>query len=41
MIYRETIRFNADNISSGIYFVRAWDVIGRRPLATAKLALIR
>jgi hypothetical protein len=41
MIYRETIRFNADNISSGIYFVRAWDVIGRRPLATAKLALLK
>lgn len=40
-IYRETIRFSADHIASGIYFARVWDVINRRPLATAKLALLK
>lgn len=38
---RETIHFNSEQLSSGIYFARAWDVIELRPVATTKLILLR
>ncbi len=33
--------FDAANFSSGVYFVRAWDILGRKSLATEKIVLLK
>jgi hypothetical protein len=35
------VLMSADELSSGIYFVRVWQVIGNRPLALQKVVLMK
>lgn len=37
----ETIRWSAAGFASGIYFVRAWDPLGNRPLAVTKIVQMK
>lgn len=37
----KTVTWQADDFASGLYFVRAWDPLGNRPLALAKVVLLR
>lgn len=37
----KTLTWQADEFASGLYFVRAWDPLGNRPLALAKVVLLR
>lgn len=37
----KTVTWQASEFASGLYFVRAWDPLGNRPLALAKVALLR
>ncbi len=37
----KTLTWQADEFASGLYFVRAWDPLGNRPLAFAKAVLLR
>jgi len=37
----KTVTWQADDFASGLYFVRAWDPLGNRPLALAKVVLLK
>lgn len=37
----KTVTWQADEFASGLYFVRAWDPLGNRPLALAKVVLLK
>ena len=37
----KTVTWQADDFASGLYFVRAWDPLGNRPLAMAKVVLLK
>ncbi|NUO19235.1 T9SS type A sorting domain-containing protein [bacterium] len=37
----KTVTWQADDFASGLYFVRAWDTLGNRPMALAKVVLLR
>ncbi len=39
--YEKTIRFDGSTLASGIYYARAWQTTHNRPVATAKLVLMK